>query len=172
MAHAHPAETVLTLQPPTAWIADNVLVGSLSKADFANYDGKYFEDDGKLYLLYSKRLESRPVAHDGIVAQRMLAPDLADRTLLLAPDTGLESLNSELFHTVPAPNDLFKLIETGNITRINGKYVMAYSAGDYQQKDYKTGLAYSDTLLPREGGQFRKNLPAGHHGHLGTAGPP
>ena len=33
---------------------------------------------------------------------------------------------------------------------------MAYSAGDYQQKDYKTGLAFSDTLLPAAGSEYRR----------------
>jgi hypothetical protein len=161
IAHAHPADPAVSLTPPTSWIADTVLVGSLSTFDYANYDGKYLEDGGMLYLIYSKRLEPSQAAHDGIVAQAMIAPDTpgnGDPVVLLAPDNTNGGFNSEYFHTVPPPGDNFKLIETGNITKIAGKYVMAYSAGDYQQKDYKTGIAYSDTLLPQPGHAWRKVL--------------
>jgi hypothetical protein len=163
IAHAHP-EAVTSLAPPTKWLADKILVGSLDTKGFANYDGKYFEDDKKLYLIYSKRLtdeaEHEP-AHDGIVAQQMKSPstpESSEPVVLLGPSTSDDGFNSEFFHTDPLPRDRFKLIETGNITKIDGKYVMAYSAGDYQQLNYKTGLAFSDTLLPRPGESYRRIL--------------
>ena len=158
VAHAHPNEPI-SLTPPTTWVADTVLVGSLAKQAFANYDGKYLEDNGRLYLIYSKRLLPIAADHDGVVAQAMTSPkELASSApvTLLGPSDVNGGFNSEYFHTVPASGDMFKLIETGNITKINGKYVMAYSAGDYQQKDYKTGLALSDTLLPAEGAEYRR----------------
>jgi hypothetical protein len=172
IAHAHPQDAG-SATPPTAWIVDTILVGSIATSDYANYDGKYFEDDGKLYLIYSKRLISKPVAHDGIVAQLMTAPaavDATDPVVLLAPSTEDGGFNSEYFHTVPAPGDSFKLIETGNITKIADKYVMAYSAGDYQQRDYKTGLAFSDTFLPAPGHSYRRILQEDVNGVWGNPG--
>ncbi|MFT4510451.1 hypothetical protein [Caballeronia sp. 15711] len=159
IAHASPADNTPASTPPSSWIVDKLLVGSLATSDFANYDGKYFEDGNTLYLVYSKRLVSSPVEYDGIVAQAMTsatAPASSDPVTLLAPDRGAASLNSEYFHTKPPAGDTFKLIETGNITKINGKYVMAYSAGDYQQISYKSGVAYSDTFLPQPGQSYRK----------------
>ena len=115
----------------------------------ADYDGKYVEDSGNLYLLYSRRLSENP-AHDGIVAQPMrsetqLAP--VAPIVLLAPDVIDGGLNSEYFFLFKA-SDQFKLVETGDVTVIGGKYVMAYSTGAYDQPNYKTGLAWPDTFLP------------------------
>jgi hypothetical protein len=172
IAHAHTDESS-TLVPPTSWIADKILVGSLSTFAYANYDGEYFEDDGLLYLIYSKRLITSPVEHDGIVAQKMQSSkELASEgpVVLLAPSTGSASLNSEYFHTAPPAGDTFKLIETGNLIKIAGKYVMAYSAGDYQQLDYKTGVAYSDTLLPKKGEMYRKIVEEDRAGVWGQPG--
>ena len=54
IVHAHPtipsADTI-----PTDWVAYTLLLGSFAEPEAANYDGKYFEDAGNLYLLYSKR---------------------------------------------------------------------------------------------------------------------
>lgn len=175
IAHAHP-NTQNTITTPTSWVADKILVGSVAKSAKANYDGKYFEDGKNLYLIYSKREEG--TVHDGIVAQEMTSPtDLHSNVpvWLLAPSTADEGFNSEYFHINWAeggPNADFKLIETGNITRINGKYVMAYSTGDYQQLDYKTGIAYSDTLLPKEGEMYRRILQTDTDGVWGKAGHP
>ena len=160
IAHAHPADD-FSLTPPASWVADKVLVGSLATFAYANYDGKYFEDEGKLYLIYSRRLITKPVEHDGIVAQELTSPAVlasSGPVTLLAPSNKNGGFTSEYFHTKPPAGDTFKLIETGNIIKIAGKYVMAYSAGDYQQLDYKTGVAFSDTLLPQPGQTYRKIL--------------
>jgi hypothetical protein len=173
IAHAHP-EMEGSLSAPTSWIVDEILVGSLVESAKANYDGKYFEDDGRLYLIYSKR--EMGTVHDGIVAQAMKSPRKpapTDPVWLLAPNTVGGGFNSEYFHINWAdggPNSDFKLIETGNITKIAGKYVMAYSTGDYQQLDYKTGLAYSDTLLPKTGEMYRRILLTDTNGVWGDAG--
>lgn len=73
VAHAHPDRSA-SLTPPTTWVADTVLIGSLATKAFANYDGKYFEDNGRLYLLYSKRLLPVAADHDGVVAQELDSP--------------------------------------------------------------------------------------------------
>ena len=33
---------------------------------------------------------------------------------------------------------------------------MAYSTGDYEEPDYKAGVAWSDTLLPANGGSYKR----------------
>jgi hypothetical protein len=55
-------------------------------------------------------------------------PAPGNTTLLLAPDEGL---NSENYYN--HSNDSFKLIETGNIRAINGKFLMAYSVGAFNR---------------------------------------
>jgi hypothetical protein len=173
IAHAHPVTQSLTAVP-TKWVVDTILVGSVAEPSRANYDGKYFEDGRQLYLIYSRREEG--TVHDGIVAQAMKSPkdlDSTDPVWLLVPDTSDGGFNSEYFHINWAdggPNADFKLIETGNITRIAGKYVMAYSTGDYQQLNYKTGIAYSDTFLPQPGDTYRRILQNDTDGVWGNAG--
>ena len=157
IAHAHPAAASSSV--PTEWVADAVLVGSFAKPAKANYDGKYVEDSGTLYLVYSKRLAENP-ARDGIVAQVLQTPTQpasAVPTVLIEPEDLDGGFNSEIFNGFD-PNDQFKLIETGNVTRIEGKYALAYSTGAYDQPDYKAGVAWSDTFLPSKDAVYRKVL--------------
>ena len=142
---------------PLTWISDTLLVGSFTTRASANYDGKYIEDSNTLYLIYSQNLQSRPTSQDGIVAQPMQsATQLGSTgtTTLLAPENNADSgYKSELFDCQNA-TDQFKLIETGNITLVNGKYAMAYSSGSYETPCYKVGIAWSDSLL----GPYKKVL--------------
>ena len=157
IVHAHPS--AFSYSVPTEWVADTLLIGSFSQPAKANYDGKYFEDAGSLYLLYSKRLSDQP-ARDGIVAQPMQSATLlaaAPPTIMVAPEDANGGYNSELFHPLD-PNDQFKLIETGNVTQIDGKYALAYSTGAYDQIGYKTGVAWSDSFLPAAGTFYKKML--------------
>ena len=157
IVHAHPTNQ----SDPTSWVADTLLVGSFSQPAKADYDGKYFEDSGRLYLIYSKPLTEKPAAlHDGIVAQPMVSftqPAAVAPTILLEPDDANGGLNSEYFFGLP-PRNGFKLVETGNITKINGKYALAYSTGAFDEIGYKAGVAWSDTLLPAPGTFYRKVL--------------
>lgn len=142
---------------PLNWTSDTLLIGSLTARAPANYDGKYIEDGGNLYLIYSENLQSVPTSQDGIVAQLMTsAIQLSNSapTILLAPENNSDGgYNSELFDC-QTPKDQFKLIETGNITEIGGKYAMAYSSGSYETPCYKVGIAWSDSLL----GPYKKVL--------------
>ena len=157
--HASPAtgSPTTTNGVPTEWVSDTLLVGSFSAQANANYDGKYIEDQGRLYLIYSRRLQDSPTAQDGIVAQLMTAatqPAAAGPTTLLAPENNADGgYNSELFGCLSQPNQ-FKLIETGNIAVVGGKYAMAYSTGSFEKRCYKVGIAWSDTLL----GPYKKVL--------------
>lgn len=166
--HAHATDRTRNAIP-TSWVADPLLVGSLSQPTKADYDGKYFENNNKLYLVYSDRLADNP-AHDGIVAQPMASPikPTTDKpTTLLAPG----DYNSELFFGLNQPNT-FKLIETGNITEVDGKFVMAYSTGAYYSPDYKIGLAWSDSFLPTSGAGYRKITMTDTAGVWGRKGQP
>ncbi len=155
IVHAHPTAASQTV--PTDWVADTVLVGTFQAPTNANYDGKYFQDGNQLYLVYSKRLSDSPQL-DGIAAQPMASftqPTADQPTPLLEPATADGGFASEDYSLLK-PDGEFKLVETGNITKIDGKYVMVYSTGDYAEIDYKIGLAWSDTFLPPAGQFYRK----------------
>ena len=142
---------------PLAWNSDVLLAGSFTQQAPANYDGKYIEDNGSLYLIYSKNLQTSPTSQDGIVAQLMISAtqvSASATTTLLAPENNPNGgYSSELFDC-QSTTDQFKLIETGNITTIGGKYAMAYSSGSYETPCYKVGIAWSDSLL----GPYKKIL--------------
>jgi hypothetical protein len=119
-----------------------------------NYDCKYFEDKGQLYLVYVQNLKNK--LRNGIVIQPMLSPtELAPvaPTLLLEPSEKDGGFNSEWY-----ANTDFKLVEVANLKFINNKYALAYSTGAFETAGYKAGVAWSDTLLPEPGNTYRKVL--------------
>ena len=63
-----------------------------------------------------------------------------------------------------------KLVETGNIAKIGGKYALAYSTGAYNEPTYKAGIAWSDSFLPRTGQTYRKVLRPDPENVWGSAG--
>ena len=143
---------------PTSWVLDAVLVGQLDVSARENYDGKYFEDSGTLYLLYSATLVQG--LETGIVAQPMISAAMIDPhaslITLLGPETSDGGYNSEYFNSNSTTVPKLKLIETGNVTKIQGKYVMTYSDGSYNLPDYKSGIAWSDTFLPKSGTYYTR----------------
>lgn len=153
IVHASPKNASEIDTPPKSWIGDTVLIGDFKKNVRANYDGKYFTTPaGQLYLVYQKQHSHSP-RRDGVVAWPMADfKTLAgsEPTPLLLPNEGSKS--EDYVHG----DGKFKLIETGNIVLVNGKFVMAYSAGAYDHTSYKIGIAYSDTFLPGDGQQYRK----------------
>jgi hypothetical protein len=174
IVHAHPADSSTVDIPPTSWVGDQLLIGSFSAPEDANYDGKYFRTPtGQLYLVYSKQQSPRPKKkRDGVAAWPMDDPQTktpgSNATFLLVPD---DDLNSENYVT---GNDSFKLIETGNVRVVNGKFVMAYSAGAYFNKTYKVGIAYSDTFLPSQSPSqqyYRKVMKDNPHHLWGSSKP-
>jgi hypothetical protein len=170
IAHAHPTNNASPV--PTAWAADTILVGSLATPQKANYDGKYFQDSGNLYLLYSMAITTTPALHDGVVAQLMVSAtqlSSSQPVVLIEPDTTNGGFNSEYFFGLN-PSAPFKLVETGNPAMIGDKYALAYSTGDYQETDYKAGVAWSDTFIPAAGTTYQKVLKVDTAGVWGTAG--
>ncbi|CAM1508685.1 Fc.00g055330.m01.CDS01 [Cosmosporella sp. VM-42] len=173
IVHAHPADPSSVGVPPTSWVGDQLLIGSFSHSEDANYDGKYFRTPaGQLYLLYSKQQSPKPKKRDGVAAWPMDDPKTktpgTHATFLLVPD---DDLNSEDYTT---GNHNFKLVETGNVRAINGKFVMAYSVGAYFNKTYKAGVAFSDTFLPPQSPEpqyYRKIMKANPEHLWGSSKP-
>ena len=168
LVHAHSAAAPGIV--PTTWSADTVLSGSFAAPVEGNYDGKYFEEGGRLYLLYVKNLVPNPALRNGIVIQPMLSPTTpapADPTILLTPDDRYGALNSEFYgHTQS------KLVEAPYIAKIADKYALIYSTGAYLTVGYKAGVAWSDTLMPVPGARYRKVLATDMQGVWGKPGRP
>lgn len=165
--HAYPTSSNSGI--PTAWMADALLIGSLSKPGTDDYDGKYFEDSGTLYLVYNKNVGTD---QDGVVAQAMTtASQLAtsDPVPLLGSETSDGGYNSELSEGLNSSSSV-KLIETGNIMKIDGKYVMTYSDGTFNRPDYKSGIAWSDSFLPQSGTYYTRVLKTDTAGVWGQPG--
>lgn len=140
---------------PAAWALDALLVGDLAKPAPDNYDGKYFADSGKIYLVYNKQLA---VGQDGVVAQAMTTASIpagGDPVTLLGPETADGGYNSELAYGLNQPSTI-KLIETGNVAKIDGKFVMTYSDGTYDRPSYKAGIAWSDSFIPTAGTYYKR----------------
>lgn len=170
LVHAHPVDDDKTGGLPLHWSADTVLSGSFSKEVQGNYDGKYYEDSGRLYLLYVRNSVPAPALRNEIVLQRMLSPTQPapeDPTVLLSPGDKYGPLDSEWY--IDAANGS-KLVEAPYIIRIGGKYALIYSTGAYEWSDYKAGVAWSDTLLPSQGGRYRKVLQPDPTGIWGQPG--
>ncbi len=156
VAHASPVGAVSAERCPLSWSADTLLTGSLTEGVNGNYDGKYFEDKGHLYLLYVKGTAPAPDLRNAIVLQPMLTPQksaLEEPVTLLTPDDRYGALNSEWYANTKA-----KLVEAPYLTRFGTKYALVYSTGAYLTSGYKTGVAWSDTLVPRGQQHYRKVL--------------
>ncbi len=156
IVHASPVAPYTGI--PTTWIADARLVGSFSMYEHDNYDGRYFEDSGVLYLLYNmKNLSAQPADEDYIVAQPMQSATVpaGSPIPLLGPEESNGGYSSEV-STPPGQTPEVKLIETGHIAKIQGKYVLAYSTGYFNQSNYKAGLAWSDSFLPTPGTYYKR----------------
>jgi hypothetical protein len=167
IVHAHPDIDATPGSAPTRWSTDTVLSGSFAKFEDGNYDCKYFEDNGQLYLVYVKNLQENPL-RNGIVIQPMLLPTkLAPVApiLLLQPNERANGFRSEQYANTTA-----KLVEVANLKVVNGKYALAYSTGAYRTAGYKAGVAWSDTLLPLPGHTYRKVLQEDTRGVWGQPG--
>jgi hypothetical protein len=167
IVHAHPKPGAKEDSVPTEWITDTVLSGSFSTFVNGNYDCKYFEDKGQLYLVYVKNLQANPL-RNGIVIQPMLTPSKPASvapTVLLQPNEDDGGFSSEQYANTTA-----KLVEVANLKVVNGKYALAYSTGAYRTAGYKAGVAWSDTLLSSSGHTYRKVLQEDTGGVWGQPG--
>ena len=126
IVHAHPrgsasnGSSAAADTPPLAWSADTVLAGSFAEPFAGNYDAKYFEDDGRLYLLYVKNVAPPPIFRNDIVLQPMTSPmQLAagGPTTLLTPGDRYGDLASEHYAQTRAT-----LVEAPYLVKMAGKY--------------------------------------------------
>ena len=158
IVHAYPVAPYTGI--PTTWVADALLVGTFKAYAHDNYDGRYFEDSGVLYLLYNRKNPGLNLLtdEDYIVAQTMVSASVptGDAPVpLLGPEDSDGGYESEL-STIPGQTDPVKLIESGHVLKIQGKYVIAYSTGYFSQPSYKAGIAWSDTFLPTPGTYYKR----------------
>jgi hypothetical protein len=169
LVHAHPAGGGGGGAMPLAWSADTVLSGSFSTRVDGNYDGKYFQNGSQLYLLYVKNFAPKPALRNGIVLQAMVSPtQLASSPLvtLLNTDSRFGPMVSENYANTQA-----KLVEAPYLTMIGGKWALFYATGAYRDVGYKTGVAWSDTLIPVDANtRYRKVLQQDAAGVWGQAG--
>ena len=147
-----PGEKWTKGSPIARWRMTGVLLGDVAARDWTCYESKIVrEPDGPLYLVYCC---SNGRNQNEIRAQRMRDPGEIDRRFeartLLRPD-GYRSEDRN------APGGL-QLVEGASLCRIGGKWVLLYSVGDYAQKTYSLGVAYSDRLVPPPGEFYEKVL--------------
>jgi hypothetical protein len=145
IAHAHAERQATEDGPPAAWTADTLLVGDFRTPAAGNYDAKYYEEDGRLYLLYVRNARPAPALRNEIVIQPMVSYTQANGSPVVLLKTGdrYGDLASEQFANTPA-----KLVEAPWLALIGGKHALIYSTGSYLTAGYKAGVAWSDTLLP------------------------
>lgn len=145
---------------PRKWVIDRRLVGHWRHSkQKAGYNPRYYYDNptGRLFLIYIRGIRNTDPAQFKIVARRMKNFTTKLRggqpRTMLSPGVKGRAIASERYrrgHSGP------RLVETANIRRIRGRYVLVYSTGSYKSDHYKIGLAYSDTFLPKRGHQYRK----------------
>lgn len=167
VAHAHPRQPGAAGEAPLDWAADTVLAGSFTRAEDGNYDGKYVEDDGRLFLLYVRNTHPRPAIRNVIVLQPMRSPTEASGPAveLLATGDRYGDLASEQYANTQA-----KLVEAPYLAHIGTKYALIYSTGGYLTPGYKAAVAWSDTIFPKPGEHYRKVLERDEAGIWGRPG--
>ena len=133
--------------------------------------GGYFSDPDPIPILTRSAPPPFQLFSGTTVAQRMTSPTAlaaAGPVTLLEPEPG-PGLNAEPF--LDHGTARFTLVETGNITVIDGEYAMAYSTGGLQERDDKTGIAWSETFLPALNTFHRKLFRPDPTGIRGRPGP-
>lgn len=138
--------------PIGRWRLKRVLV-PYESGKMATYETKVYRDtDGRSYLVYCR---SHGLGRDvSIVAHRMLSATQLDPSaqpvVLLSPEHHRSELRNE--------GNSLRIVEGPNIVRINGYHILFYSVGDFAAGNYKSGFAYSRTLIPKAGETYRKVL--------------
>ncbi len=147
-----PGETWSDERPILRWEFESILIGDLKLGYFA-YDPEVVrDDDGQLYLFYSSGHPNEVTSVDiHIKAVRMLDPATLDPDFAPRPVLSPEGFRSE------DRNPRFvQILEGATVKKIQGKWVLLYSVGDFRENNYKLGVAYSDRLIPPEGEFYRK----------------
>ncbi len=152
IAHFSPANPKAKWTPGNMidhWVVDRVLIGDIAKNKTTMYDQKMYRTKKGLFLVYNDYLENGRI---GILAQRMLDPATLDTNsppiCMLRP----EGLRSEDRNN---PGGL-QITEGSTIHKINEKFILLYSVGDFALGNYKLGMAWSDTFIPEPGQTYKK----------------
>ena len=145
-----PSEVWKPGKPITRWQFDKVLIGDVLKGKSTMYDQKLYRVRDELHLVYNA--SPRRHANVSILAQRMVDPQTLDastkpRVLLRAQGLRSEDRNKG-YHV--------QIVEGTTIREVNGKYLLLYSVGDYRMRNYKVGMAWSDSFLPKAGEYYQK----------------
>jgi len=136
-------------QPILQWTLDGLIVQGTP--DKPVYDSNVVRDDsGIVYLVYNQELEDGNVH---IMAWRMLDPRTTDPGF--APRA---ILSPEGYRSEDRNPGYIQIVESTIIQKIQGKYVLLYSVGDYDLGNYKIGVAYSEVLVPPTGQRYQKVL--------------
>lgn len=151
--------------PVTQWRLDKVLVGTPSSH---TYETKVYADSTGDYLFYVDHLAD---GNNHIMVQKLRAPDEIDDSFAPYPVLSPEGLASEYRNGRAG----MQICEGPNVVRLASSgtpvYALFYSVGDFARKNYKLGVAYSDSLVPAAGQQYLKPKaadPAGLWGNPGT----
>lgn len=153
---------ITTTWPITRWQLDKVMIGTPTGH---TYESKVYSDTTGGYLFYVDQL---PDGNNHIMVRKLRAPDVIDEAFAPRPVLSPEGLASEYRNG----NSGVQICEGPNIARIAGKYAILYSVGDFAAKNYKLGVAYSDTLVPPAGKQYLKPKTADSAGVWGNPGNP
>jgi len=138
--------------PITKWRLDKILIGDVDKGWFA-YDCNVVRDEnGTLYLIYNAGYPNETLGVDiHIKAWRLLDPATLDPNFTPRPILSPEGYRSE-----DRNPGYIQIVEGVIIQKIQGKYVLLYSVGDFDDYNYKIGVAFSDTLIPPLGETYKK----------------
>jgi hypothetical protein len=137
--------------PITRWRLQNHLLYKPG-IGFGLYDTNVVvDDDGTAYFIWNENLGD---GNNHIIAHKMIDPATLDVTtsdiVLLSP----QGLRSEDRNN---PGSM-QIVESTAIHKVGEKWVLLYSVGDYNLRNYKIGLAYADSLIPDGGGKYEKIL--------------
>ena len=148
--------------PITQWRLDKVLVGTPASH---TYETKVYADATGCYLFYVDQLAD---GNNHIMVRKLRTPDEIDESFAPRPILSPEGLASEYRNGRAG----MQICEGPNIVKVAGKVAMFYSVGDFAEKNYKLGIAYSDTLVPPAGRQYIKPKAADPAGIWGNPGNP
>jgi len=153
IAHFKPADPEATWTPGNMidhWIVDRILIGDIATRKTTMYDQKMYRTKEGLFLVYNA--SPAPGTDVEILAQRMVdpvTPDPKSPPICLLRPEGLRSEDRN------HPGGM-QLTEGCTIREVNGKFILLYSVGDFKTANYKLGMAWSGTFIPKAGKTYNK----------------
>ncbi len=152
--------------PITQWRLDKVLLGHPVSQ---TYETKVYADSTGCYLFYVDHLGD---GNNHVMVRKLRAPDEIDASFAPRPVLSPEGLASEYRNGRAGMQICEGLCIARIASRSGAMYAMFYSVGDFAGNNYKLGVAYSDSLVPPAGKQYRKPKLADPSGIWGNPGNP